>query len=295
MSNQQDRIFKAVTDKIIAELESGTIPWRRLWAVSNPVNAVSGRAYRGINRIILALSGYSCPKWATFNQVNKLGGRVKKGEKSTVVIYWQWIKKEVERPNGEKEEIRFPYVKSYQVFNLEQTTVEIKTKKLRKVRRLKKAAAIIDNMPKRPAIGHGGDKAYYCLSTDAVQLPPKGSFEDVEGYYSTAFHELAHSTRHKTRLNRGHDVSRKFGDETYSQEELVAELAAAFMCADCNIESKKSIANSAAYIASWLKVLKADRRMVAIAASQAEKAAEFILAGKAKKKNIKKSTSQEAV
>jgi antirestriction protein ArdC len=277
-------VYQIVTNQIIEMLEQGTIPWSRPWQLHCPMNLVSKKAYRGINVFLLDYStrqqGYSRPYWISYKQAQQLGGQVRKGEKSTIVVFWKFIAVKERDENGETKAKEVPFLRYYRVFNVEQC--DIPDGKIPQTSKLDfnpvdQAEEIIANMPNRPGIKFdGNNRAFYSRITDSVHLPPKERFKIESGYYSTALHELIHSTGHPSRLNRKTlTESHSFGDHNYSQEELIAEMGSAFLCGTCGIE--RTIDNSAAYIQSWLKALKNDKRMVVRASSQAQKAADYIL------------------
>ena len=280
-------VYSIVTEKIMTALEAGTIPWRKPWADGGvPRNLISKKPYRGINYFLLGASKYVSPYWLTYKQAEELGGFVRKGEQSTLIVFWKVeARKDPEAQEGEtssKDGSRF-ILRYYRVFNLEQC--EIPADKLAKLPKIEtrenqpieSCARIVDEMPSRPALTHEGRQASYSSLTDSVTLPPMNLFGSPEEYYATAFHELSHSTGHKSRLNRDTITeSSSFGSTVYSKEELVAEMGAAFLCAEAGI-SASVIENQAAYVAGWLKKLRDDRRLVVMAAAQAQKAADFIL------------------
>jgi len=277
MSNS--KAYEVITARILEALDKGEVPWRKPWSLPKGIRpqSVSGHAYRGINTLLLGLSGYADPRWLTFRKAKELGGNVKKGQKATPVVLWKPITKESE----EGEDKTFWLLRYYSVFNVQQTEgldlPTIDTGLPPEFDAIAEAEAIIANMPKAPSLDHdGGDKAYYTPALDSIHLPPRYAFEKAEEYYSTAFHELGHSTGHQKRLSRDtlKDVA-PFGSGTYSKEELVAEFAASFLCHESGIEN--TIDNSAAYIQGWAKKIRSDVRLVVTAASQAQKAADYIL------------------
>lgn len=280
MAKEKFDIYQAVTDRIIAALESGTVPWRKTWAADSHFNPVSKTVYRGINPFLLSLTamerGYSDPRWMTFKQMTAKGGSFKKLEdderqKSTMVVFWKIF----EDKNDPDKKI--PMLRYFNVFNVEQIEgLDLEPLDKEEFEPIGRAKAIIDHMPKAPPIVHGGDRAFYIPKDDKVQLPSPESFDKAESYYATAFHELVHSTGHKSRLNRPEvmDTSR-FGSERYAREELVAELGASMLLSKCEIEP--NFDNSAAYIASWLKALKDDRKLIISAGGKAQRASDFIL------------------
>jgi antirestriction protein ArdC len=273
------QVYEVVTQSIIEKLEQGTAPWKHYASHGRgaPVNFNTKKAYRGINAFCLGMIGssYSRPEWITFKQAQTLGGTVRKGEKSSPVMFCKSEKK----PDGTKDFC----IRYYRVFNVEQCD-GLDLEPLPEVNEdlppIVKAENIVNGMPQRPKIEHRTiNTACYRPRTDDVLLPEEVSCSSEE-YYSVVFHELAHSTGHEFRLNR--ETLKNIGSKhEYSKEELIAELTAAFLCAEAGI-LQKTLDNSAAYCKSWLKVLKNDRRFLVQAAGQAQKAADFIL-----KKEIK--------
>ena len=282
--------YQKITDQIIAALEAGVVPWAKPWVDGPITRSYHNRAYRGINSMLLSswaeLKGLrGC--WLTFRQIKKLGGSVKKGEKSISVVYWKWIERKEEDENGKEKIHRFPLCRYYNVFSICQT-VGIEdpawlTKGLpadsEEVNPVEAAEAIWANYKDAPKLRHGGNSALYSPLVDAVQMPKKSQFKSAETYYSTLFHEAVHSTGHKSRLDRAgvsHDFH-GFGSETYSKEELVAEMGSAYLAGAAGISSASLIEHNAAYIQSWIRVLKGDSKLAVIAGAQAQKAADHIL------------------
>lgn len=259
------KVYDVINGRIMELLEQGTVPWRKTWsAASNqPKNMISKKEYRGVNMFLLACMPYGSPYWMTFKQVQDKGGHVRKGEKSTPVIFWKWIDKDAEPTLGEVAiNGKIPMLRYYSVFNLEQTTgIEppSTTETTNHFTPMERADHIIAGMPLRPDIRHGGNKACYSPMLDYVKLPVPEAFESPVEYYSTAFHELTHSTGHASRVGRKGILEPSFfGSHEYSKEELVAEMGAAFLCGHAGVE-QRTLENSAAYIAGWLKALKNDR------------------------------------
>jgi antirestriction protein ArdC len=283
-------VYNKITELVIAKLEQGVIPWRKPWIdAGTPRNLISKRNYRGINLLLLSCMDYEKPYFLSFNQLKKLDGSVRKGEKGNLVVFCKWteVKDESGAPviEGESGEAkRIPILRHYYVFNVAQcegiAPKYIPELPKREFQPIRQAEQIVSGMPQRPQITYKGDRAYYSPGADIVNLPVPGSFSSDEEIYSTLFHELVHSTGHQSRLDRG-GVSNhvSFGSEQYSREELIAEMGAAFLCAEAGIENK-IIDNSASYIANWLAKLRNDKRMVAIAAGAAQKACDFILGKK---------------
>jgi len=278
-------VYEVITERIIQQLESGTAPWHKPWKARGtsalPRNLVSGRAYRGINVWTLLGSGYANPQWLTFHQARQLDGHVRQGEAGSPIVYWKFGRREVE-DGDEIMEKRSVLCLYFQVFNVEQCEgLTIRPAEPRENRpQLQPIAAcdqVVAGWRAKPVIKHGGDIASYSKILDCVQMPERTGFDSVEEYYATLFHELAHSTGHPSRLNRSSLTDfERYGDACYSREELCAEMGAAFLAGVCGIENR-IINNSAAYLANWLRALKNDHRMVLVAASQAQKAADLIL------------------
>ncbi|MAH49247.1 hypothetical protein CMI37_25705 [Candidatus Pacearchaeota archaeon] len=290
--------YEAIQRVIIEALQRGTPPWHKPWnaPVGNalPHNAVTGKKYRGINVFSLwavgAMNGYGSQAWLSYKQAQKLGGNVRKGEKGTLVQFWKVETEELpELDDKGKPKISRRFVfRMYTIFNVDQCEgLNLPKRELVNDSPVDTfnaieaaetiAAAYISNGG--PTMDHnGGDRAFYVPARHEVHMPKQSQFEGKEEYYSTLFHELAHSTGHKSLLGRLEEGSgpAHFGSERYSKEELVAEFGNAFLCAELGIENK-TIQNSAAYIQSWLKVLEADYTMALSAASKAQKAADLIL------------------
>ena len=275
-------VYEIITDKIIGLLEKGTVPWHKPWSgeAFAPCNLISQKAYRGVNAFLLSCMPYDSPYWLTFKQAQSLGGSVRKGEKSTPVIFWKWLEKE--QP-GSSEPEKVPLLRYYRVFHVTQCDLpeekvpeppEVTTYEFTPIAACEK---VINEMPNRPEIKHDSHAAYYRPSEDTIHMPRPERFEKPEHYYGTIFHEAVHSTGAKSRLNRdGVSETAPFGSPTYSREELIAEFGAAFLCGHTGIETV-TIENSAAYIQGWLKRLKTDSRLVIQAAANAQKAADYIL------------------
>ena len=282
-------VYAIVTEKIINLLEQRVVPWRRPWTGGGlPRNVMSKKPYRGVNHFLLSASKYVQPYWLTMRQANELGGRVRKGEESTIVVFWK-IEDSQENhedldpdENYSKKNRRF-LLRYYRIFNLEQCELpQAVLNKLPKIEThqhepIESCAEIMGCMPNPPEIVHAGSKAFYSPITDRVTLPTPNLFASDEEYYATGFHELIHSTGHEKRLARESILEAvPFGSATYSVEELVAEMGAAYLCAESRI-SPAVIENQAAYVAGWLKKLRDDRRLVIRAAGQAQRAADYVL------------------
>ena len=276
-------VYARVTDHILESLARGTVPWRKPWSGGEsglPKNLASKRPYRGVNVFLLGCMPYSSPYWLTFKQAKEFGGHVRRGEKSSVVVFWKWIEKE-KPESGEMD--RFPLLRYYNVFNAEQCelpagAVPVPPSDSGAVfEPIAACERIVAEMPARPAIRYAGSVACYRPADDTVCMPERERFDGPEPCYSTLFHELVHSTGHPSRLNRATLTdAAPFGSRTYGKEELIAEMGAAFLCGFSGIENG-TIENSAAYIAGWLRTIREDKRLVVHAAAAAQRAADFIL------------------
>lgn len=270
-------VYEIVTGQILAELEKGEIPWRKPWRTLPPANLISKKPYRGINLFLLALRGYGSQYWLTFNQAKQLGGNVRRGEHGTKIVFWKFDRYETETADGETEERKSAMLRYYTVFNLEQTEGLRALLTLPPASPIESAEEIVKRMPNPPAFEQDAQAAYI-PSRDVVAMPSRTAFVSQAEYYSTLFHELTHSTGHAKRLARdGFDTPQKFGSDSYSREELIAEMGSAMLCGVAGIE-QSTLANSAAYLKSWIARLKSDSRLVVSAASAAQKAADYIRA-----------------
>jgi antirestriction protein ArdC len=282
-------VYQIITDKIVNLLEGGIVPWRRPWTSTGmPRNLVSKKPYRGVNVFLLSASKYVSPFWLTMRQANELGGKIRKGEESTAVVFWKIddVKRgtedlEVEETDP-KTRRRF-LLRLYRAWNLEQCELpqsvldklpKIETHQHDPIEAIEK---IIAGMPNPPEIVRGGSKAFYSPLTDRITLPPRELFISAEEEAATQTHELIHSSGSEKRLAReGICEAAPFGSPVYSKEELTAELGAAYLCAEAGI-SNAVIRNQAAYCAGWLKKLGDEPRLLIHSASQAQRAADYIL------------------
>lgn len=279
------KVEEIITQRIIDKLEQGTIPWRKPWAGGGiPKNYINKKEYRGINPFLLGSTGYAYPYFLTFIQAKQLGGNIKKGSKGMPVVFFKFIEKESEE-NPETVK-RFPILRYYTVFNIEQTEgidyseTIAESPTLDDFQATQEADKIIENMPNKPDCQEIENRAYYSPTRDMVNMPKRKLFESESAYYSTYFHELTHSTGHASRLDRKTLAGlNAFGKHDYSKEELCAEMEAAMLCGHVGIENQ-TIDNSVAYIAGWLRALRSDKRFVIQAAGYAQKAVDFILSRK---------------
>jgi antirestriction protein ArdC len=268
-------VYSIVTEQILKQLESGVAPWHRPWTTETPKNLSSGRPYRGLNVFLLASNGYGSPYWLTYKQAIERGGHVRKSEHGTRIVFWKIGTREIEDADGDTVERKSIVLRYYTVFNVEQCEGIAAPKSSPIVNPIEECERIVQQMPYPPAIEHDS-RAWYRPTIDTLGMPSRNAFNSAEEYYSTLFHELTHSTSHPKRLGReGIEKLNTFGSESYSKEELIAEMGAAMLCGVAGIE-RKTLSNSTAYLKSWINVLKTDSRMVVSAASQAQKAADYI-------------------
>lgn len=269
-------VYHIITERITKLLEQGTVPWRQPWhgPDSHPKNLVSGKEYRGMNALILGSAGYASPYWLSYRQAEERGSSVRKGQHGHPCIFWKWLE------YGEDEGIRkIPFLRYSTVFNVLQCEgIEFQLISIARTNQpIKACEQIVSGMPNPPRIKHEGERACYDPAGDLVSMPPRNSFDHEEAYYSVLFHELTHSTGHPSRLARpGITEPVIFGSQTYSKEELIGEMGAAFLCGEAGIENKV-IEGSASYIHNWLRKLRGDCKLLVKAASQAQKAADYIL------------------
>lgn len=288
MTSVRSDLYSRVTDQIVAELEAGVRPWVQPWNAGHAAGEVSrplrynAMPYQGINVVLLWLAAlrqhFTCPLWMTYKQAAELGGQVRRGAKGSLVVYADTFTRRETGEDGDEQQVAVPFLKSYTVFNCEQidglpahyyAKAEHPAHPIERIERAERFAANTG-----ADIRHGGGMAYYSPAGDFVQMPPLASFHQAERYYSTLAHELTHWTRHPARLNR--DFGRqRWGDAGYALEELCAELGAAFLCADLGL-TLEIRDDHAAYIGSWLKVLKSEKRAIFTAASHAQRAADYL-------------------
>ena len=275
-----------IVDMVIAGLENGTVPWRKTWKSFLPMNAFSQREYKGLNifflNFVCAQQNYSYPLFGTYKQIFDAGGRVKKGAKSYPVVYWKVTDEIVVKDGTGVRKVEKRFVSFYyNVFNLSQTEgleLEKYTSdfSISNNNPLETCESVIKNMPHPPHVTHNECGAFYIPFYDKVNVPCIRSFENSEEYYATFFHELAHSTGHSSRLNRFEDNKSVYGKNSYDYEELVAEMAATFLCSHCGID--QTTENSVAYLTGWAKFLKENRKSTLFgAATKAQTAVSYIL------------------
>lgn len=271
-------LYKEITDRMIREMEAGVIPWRKPWmAAGRVISHTTGKPYSLLNQMLLGKAG----EWLTFKQVQEEGGCVRKGEKASMVVFWKWLDVEDEET---KEITQVPFLRYYNVFHIDQCegiTARHSTMAEHPAEADEAAETIINEYLQREGVTlehREGDAAYYQPSLDRIVLPLMKQFTETAKYYGTAFHEMVHSTGHMRRLARL-DGTAHFGSETYSKEELIAEIGSAALIHHAGLETAGSFRNSAAYVQNWQEALKNDKRFIVSAAGKAEKAVNFILAG----------------
>ncbi|GJM16898.1 MAG: DNA primase [Thermodesulfobacteriota bacterium] len=292
-------LYQEVTNKMIALLENGVAPWRCTWNQYGLArNFATGHVYTGINYFLMNLTPHPIPYFMSFKQVKAKGGKIRKGAKAEAVLFYKTLFKDDDENfvgydqatalKGMGAEVQtIPMLKYYNVFNIEDIEgieFEIPEVELKENERIEKCEAIIKNLPNAPEyVFEDANKAYYAPKSDKLNMPDIKQFETAENYYSTFFHELTHSTGHSKRLNReGITKLNPFGSKSYSKEELIAEMGASFLSAYVGINYDEITENSAAYLKGWLKVLKADKKLIFKAAAEAQKAVDYILQVKRK-------------
>jgi antirestriction protein ArdC len=269
-----------ITENVIKQLEQGVAPWRKPWSTSVPRNLITKKSYRGLNVFMLATQGYGSCYGLTFNQAKQLGAHVRQGEKSSMVMFWkidELVRRKTDAEPSDEKGKSF-LLRYYRVFNIEQChgLSSLRGDDRKPVNPFAECESIADRMPNPPRIEQHS-QAFYRPSADMVGMPSRNCFESPEAYYSTLFHELTHSTGHRSRLNRFEEsADHQFGSESYSKEELVAEMGAAMLAGIAGI-SNATLSNSASYLQTWITRLKSDSRLIISAASLAQKAADHIL------------------
>jgi antirestriction protein ArdC len=272
-------VYTIVTDRILQQLDKGVVPWRQPWTSSGPPqNLITKRNYRGINLWLLLMLNFTRNLFITAKQLKDVGGAVKKDEKPALVVYWNW-KEATDENSGETKLI--PFLRYYMVYNIDQCEgipQELISEDYNRINNpIALCEKVILEMPLKPEIKHKEDKAYYNPLMDFINMPKRNSFIDPESYYQVLFHETIHSTGHTKRLGRKELLNmEEFGSEPYSIEELTAEMGSCFLTSHCGI-TMDNFENNVAYIQSWMKVLKNDKRFVIYASGKAQQAVDFIL------------------
>lgn len=276
-------VYEMVTSRILSALDSGVIPWHQPWESTSGgfhSNLKSKKNYRGINQLLLSMSamagGWNSPYWLSFKQAKEMGGTVRKGEKGTLVVFYKPVKAEESKTSNGYLILRY-----YYVWNTDQCDgidskipAPLDPADVKPFSPIETAEAILNGMPNPPSLSYGGDRACYSPPLDAVRLPNREDFETEERFYCTAFHEFAHATGHESRLKR--EFGTQFGNEKYSNEELIAEFGAAMLCGIAGIDNE-TLDHSAAYIDHWKKAFEADPKLIVKLAGKGQKAADCIL------------------
>jgi antirestriction protein ArdC len=269
-------VYEIVTNQIISQLEKGVVPWRKPWRTELPCNLISGKEYRGINTFLLGTQGLSSKYWLTAKQAASLGAHVRAGEKASIVTFWNVGKEMLNKKTGE---VSKPFLlRFYSVYNASQIDGLDSLKlgnPIQPVPNIPECESIIANMQNRPRL-ETSNAAWYRPASDTVGMPSRALFQSPEEFYSTFFHELVHCTGHASRVGRERiENINSFGSESYSKEELIAELGASMLCGLTGI-APSTLENSTAYLQSWIRRLRGDARLILSAASAAQKAADYI-------------------
>jgi antirestriction protein ArdC len=285
-STQKRDVYETVTSQIIQAIEQGAGTWKMPWHTNgkfafSPINVASKKPYRGINTVCLwaaaQAKGYERGEWATYNQWQERGAQVRKGEKATLVVFWKFANSS-ESQDGDSDVAahgsRLLFTRGYSVFNAAQVDGYSPTPDadIPMPERIAHADSFFKTLG--ADVRHGGNEAFYASATDHIQMPPFAAFRESVSYYSTLAHEHTHWTSRADRCNR--ELGKRFGDNAYAAEELIAELGAAFTCAHLGLSTEPR-ADHAAYLQSWMRVLKADKRAIFTAASKAQQAADWML------------------
>lgn len=290
-TNHRDKksIYEEITERIIDSLETGVIPWARPWEAAlygEHRNADTNRPYRGLNIMLLNLvgmmKGFVDPRWLTYRNAEKLGGHVRKGEKGVGIVFWKFLPVK-DRQDHDDDHVAdsddsdrkvIPFARMYTVFNVEQCE-DLDLPSLEVTRDIDDAEnRDAERILSLPTMKHGGGQAYYSKAKDFIAMPVREAFENLDFYYATAYHEIVHWTGHPARLQR--QFGKRFGDQDYAFEELVAEIGASFLGASTGIPFEEM--RHPGYIDSWLRILKQDNRAIFTAAAKAQAAADFVLA-----------------
>ncbi len=283
---QAKDVHEIITSRIIEQLEKGVVPWRKPWTTGGlPQNLLTKRPYRGLNLLLLSSLGYAQNYFLTWRQIKAFGGTIKKGEKPFPVIFWKFPEQDEENPK------KPPILRYYTVYNIEQCE-DIAESKLppplseRTNDPIESCFEMVEKMPNRPPIKHKENRAYYQPFHDFINMPKMSAFIDSESYYDTLFHELIHSTGHKSRLDRKElPFMKSLGADAYSLEELIAEIGACFLAPIAGIVDLH-FDNNVAYINHWLGKLKDDSKFIIYASAKAQKAVDYILNEQRKESKI---------
>ena len=282
----QSAIREDVTNRVVAALQSGAVPfWRQTWTKSEnsgtPTSAVSGKPYRGINRILLSLLGHESKWFATYAGWRSLGGQVRRGERGVTAILYKPVTKKQVNDDGEEEQSSFAFMKTFSLFHISQVDGDLG--RFQDAPKPNSEPAFVDYGPAEEVFAatgadlrFGGGRAFYSPGGDFIQLPPRDSFTEAHQFYGVMSHEFVHWSGHESRLNRLKKFAR-FGDESYAVEELVAELGAAYLVNEIGLPQSDDLSNVTAYLGHWLKVLQRDHTAIFTAASAASAAVDHIV------------------
>jgi antirestriction protein ArdC len=271
-------VYDIVTERIVASLDKGTVPWRKPWNAQTLVarSLASGKPYRGMNHWLLdpGLHGYNDPRYATYNQIQKLGGNVRKGEKGHICTLWRFVEDRL-HPNKKR-----PLLRYFTVFNVQQSEgLDIAPWNSDQPKHehspIAACEVVWESWKNKPALTIGGAECFYRPSTDTINMVDRSAFCDVTDWYATLFHESVHATGHDSRLKR--ELKGAYSKESYSKEELIAEMGAAMLAAHTGINTPKLEENNVAYIKNWRDAIKGDNRLVVSAAGAAQRAVDSIL------------------
>lgn len=268
-------IYQQVTDRIVRYIEENqALPWRKPWHARVPANALTGREYRGINRVLLSMAPYSDHRWLTYRAAQELGGNVLKGERGTSVVFWHF-------DDDEDSVSRRVLCRTYTLFNVEQCDglkmgcVESKVQEPNSFETLNALKELLDRYPNPPQFRSHASEAFYEPSTDTICIPPMNEFESVEMYASVLLHETVHSTGHESRLARPGVLSVQPGTHLYQQEELVAEMGAAMLCQEIGIDTTWQL--SASYLHGWLNAFRSSTSLLLKASAESQRACDLLL------------------
>jgi antirestriction protein ArdC len=260
------KVAEIISERFVEALSSGVVPWRRPWKSQRPYNLKSKSQYQGVNMLMLGLAGYTDPRWVTYKQATDLGGNIKKGEKGWPIVFFKMIPDKKHQPAEGERQRKIPLLRYTTAFNVEQTE-GIELPELTYGKPIVSDEYVDDFIRACGIKAVTGPAPAYSVRTDTIILPPMESFTSKEGYYSTYFHELVHSTGHPGRLDR---FSAETVNEMYGKEELIAEIGSSILRAELCVETPDEFEQSAAYLAGWISRLTDEPGLILWAASRAE-------------------------
>jgi antirestriction protein ArdC len=267
-------VYEIVLEQIMEKMRQGVVPWRsHLKSPGMPASLVTKKPYRGVNHLMLCMNEYASPYYVTFKQAQELGGKILPGEKGYLLVFYKSL---ADDGSADPDKPHSMILRYYKVWNVAQTTLEVKEEGSEIMQSLAACERIVSAMPQPPRIKHLPQTPYYLTSEDTVVIPALTSFDQPDFYYSCLFHELGHATGHHSRLNRPTLTnSDGYGGNMYSQEELIAELTACFLCNEAGV-LPQTMENSATYLNSWMQVFNNNKKMLFIASTAAQKAVDYI-------------------